>query len=61
VYAIAALAIINVNMDSVYNKFYANVAGKMVQKTVDEPIHPLADPKKAAKKRNSGGFANSWR
>jgi hypothetical protein len=48
-------------MDSVYNKFYANVAGKMVQKTVDEPIHPLADPKKAAKKRNSGGFANSWR
>jgi phage terminase large subunit GpA-like protein len=61
VYAIAALAIINVNMDSVYNKFYANVAGKMVQKTVDEPIHPLADPKSAAKKRNSGGFANSWR
>ncbi len=61
VYAIAAFHILNVNMDSVVRRFYANVERKVEAsrpKAVEKP-HPLADPKKLKPKR--GGFANNWR
>lgn len=58
VYAIAAFSILNVNMDSLSRKFYANVERRS---TVEEqkPVkpHPLAAPKRPSR----GGFANSWR
>jgi phage terminase large subunit GpA-like protein len=58
VYAIAAFSILNVNMDSLARKFYANVERRS---TVEEqkPVkpHPLAAPKRPSR----GGFANSWR
>jgi phage terminase large subunit GpA-like protein len=61
VYGIAALAILNVNMDSVYNKFYANIVRKDTPAAKPEKVHPLADPRKLAKRPGAGGFANSWR
>jgi phage terminase large subunit GpA-like protein len=61
VYGIAALAILNVNLDSVYSKFYANIAVKAQPPAKAEKPHPLVDPKKLARRPGSGGFANSWR
>ena len=61
VYGIAALAILNVNLDSVYNKFYANVSAKERPVVKAEKPHPLADPRKLAKRPGAGGFVNSWR
>jgi len=61
VYAIAAFHVLNVNMDSVVRRFYANVERRTEAdkpKPVEKP-HPLADPKKLKSRR--GGFANSWR
>lgn len=60
VYAIAAFHILNVNMDSVVRRFYANVERKSdgpTQVEAEKP-HPLAQPKRG---RPKGGFANSWR
>jgi len=61
VYGIAALAILNVNLDSVYAKFYANMARKVQPVAKAEKPHPLADPRKLAKRPGAGGFATSWR
>lgn len=61
VYAIAAFHVLNVNMDSIVRRFYANVERRVEAETpkpVERP-HPLADPKKLKPRR--GGFANSWR
>ena len=60
VYAMAALAVLNVNMDSHTRRFYDKVrenedAAK--PKKAERP-HPLANPARMA---NKGGFANSWR
>ncbi len=60
VYAIAAFHILNVNMDSIVRRFYANVerrAEVAAPKEVAKP-HPLVGPKRA---RPKGGFANNWR
>jgi len=60
VYAIAAFHILNVNMDSIARRFYANVerrAEVAAPKEVAKP-HPLVGPKRA---RPKGGFANNWR
>ena len=59
VYAIAALTILNVNMDSVARKFYANMEKHKLPNAeeADKP-HPLAGGKKAIRR---GGFANNWR
>jgi phage terminase large subunit GpA-like protein len=59
VYAIAALTILNVNMDSVARKFYANMEKHKLPNAeeADKP-HPLAGGKKAVRR---GGFANNWR
>lgn len=60
VYAIAAFHILNVNMDSLVRRFYANVERRSdtaTKKEVAKP-HPLAAPKRPNAK---GGFANNWR
>lgn len=59
VYAIAAFHILNVNMDSIVRRFYANVAGRNVPEKDQKPVkpHPLMPNKRPSK----GGFANNWR
>lgn len=59
VYAIAAFSILNVNMDSLARKFYANVESRSnsVEEKKPEKPHPLAAPKRPTR----GGFANNWR
>ena len=59
VYAIAAFHILNVNMDSIARRFYANVNGRTVpekEMKLAQP-HPLVPKKRPSK----GGFANNWR
>jgi len=60
VYAIAAFHILNVNMDSIVRRFYANVErrAELPAKKQTEKPHPLAKPRAA---RPKGGFANNWR
>ena len=59
VYAIAALTILNVNMDSVSRKFYANMEKHKLPNVEEaDKRHPLAIGKKAVRR---GGFANNWR
>ena len=59
VYAIAALTILNVNMDSVARKFYANMEKHKLPNVEEaDKRHPLAIGKKAVRR---GGFANNWR
>ena len=59
VYAIAALTILNVNMDSAARKFYANMEKQKLPNVeeADKP-HPLVAGKKSVRR---GGFANNWR
>lgn len=59
VYAIAAFHILNVNMDSIVRRFYANVSGRTVSEKETKPVkpHPLVPKKRPSK----GGFANNWR
>lgn len=61
VYAMAAFTILNVNMDSVVKRFYANVDNKVASKKKADVLkpNPLSNPRKNGNKR--GGFANSWR
>lgn len=59
VYAIAAFAILNVNMDSLARRFYANVERKNVTTQDTKPAKPHPLVPKTGKSR--GGFANSWR
>lgn len=60
VYAISAFHILNVNIDSVARRFYANVSEKSGGDTQKESVkpHPLVGKKPGKPK---GGFANSWR
>lgn len=59
VYAIAALTILNVNMDSVARKFYANMEKHKLPNVEEaDKRHPLAAGKKPVRR---GGFANNWR
>jgi phage terminase large subunit GpA-like protein len=59
VYAIAAFHILNINIDSIVKRFYANIERRSEAPTKVEEVrpHPLV-PKKGPKR---GGFANSWR
>lgn len=60
VYAIAAFHILNVNIDSMVRRFYANVerrAEVSAPKGASKPS-PLVGPKPV---RPKGGFANNWR
>ena len=59
VYAIAAFSILNVNMDSLVRKFYANVERRSNSIEVEKPAkpHPLTTQKRVSR----GGFATSWR
>lgn len=59
VYAIAAFSILNVNMDSLVRKFYANVERRISSDEDKKPVkpHPLTAPKRPSR----GGFANNWR
>lgn len=59
VYATAALAILNVNLDSVAKKFYDSIREKAQPEKAEEPSNPLRNPR--ANMRKKGGFANSWR
>ena len=61
VYAIAALAILNVNMDSMFKRFYDSLASKGAREAgkKKEKPHPLANQANIGQRR--GGFANSWR
>lgn len=59
VYAIAAFAILNINMDSLARRFYANVERRNVSDEETKPVKP--HPLVAAKKPSRGGFANNWR
>ena len=54
VYAIAALGILNVNVDSLANRFYRAPIKE------DEPAKTPA-PKKRIQRQQPGGFINSWR
>jgi phage terminase large subunit GpA-like protein len=59
VYAIAALTILNVNMDSVARKFYANMEKHKLPNVEEaDKRHPLTAGKKPVRR---GGFANNWR
>ncbi len=59
VYAIAAFSILNVNMDSLARKFYANMERRSNSAEDQKPVkpHPLTAPKRPSR----GGFASSWR
>lgn len=59
IYAIAAFSVLNVNMDSLARRFYANVERKNAAIEDSKPVkpHPLVPTKRPSK----GGFANSWR
>jgi phage terminase large subunit GpA-like protein len=61
VYAIAALSILNVNMDSVARRFYDSLGGEAAKRATKkkEKPHPLAN--QANIRQRKGGFANSWR
>jgi phage terminase large subunit GpA-like protein len=61
VYAIAALAILNVNMDSMFKRFYDSLDSKGAREAgkKKEKPHPLANQANIGQRR--GGFANSWR
>lgn len=59
VYAIAAFAILNINMDSLARRFYANIERRNVPDEETKPVKP--HPLVAAKKPSRGGFANNWR
>lgn len=61
VYAIAALAILNVNMDTVTKRFYGSLGAEKAKEEANkkENPHPLANPSKM--RQRSGGFANNWR
>lgn len=61
IYAMAALEILNVNLDSVYARFYANAEKDVDSDAKPEKPHPLADSRLSGKARGTGGFANSWR
>ena len=59
VYAVAAFAIINTNIDSIARRFYASIQkAKALPEQVEVPKHaPLVRQTKPKR----GGFANSWR
>lgn len=61
VYAMAAFAILNVNMDSIVRRFYANIDKKTASDAKQEAIkpNPLSNPRNRGNRR--GGFANSWK
>lgn len=59
IYAIAAFAILNINMDSLARRFYANIERRNVPDEETKPVKP--HPLVAAKKPSRGGFANNWR
>lgn len=59
VYAVAAFAILNTNIDSIARRFYASIdKAKAPIAKVEAPKHQPLVP---ANKARRGGFANSWR
>lgn len=61
VYGIAALAILNVNLDSVHARFYGTISKTKEEIVAPTVKSPLVDPQRVSRVRGTGGFANSWR
>jgi phage terminase large subunit GpA-like protein len=59
VYAMAALAILNVNMDSIAKKYFSAIERDEDLSVSKEEAHPLVNAR--AKSRRKGGFVNNWR
>lgn len=59
VYAIAALAILNVNLDNIAKRYFSDIDKDEDLQVPRERTNPLANPRAAA--RRKGGFANNWR
>jgi len=59
IYAIAALAILNVNLDNIAKRYFSDIDKDEDLQVPRERTNPLANPRAAA--RRKGGFANNWR
>lgn len=59
VYAIAALSILNVNMDNVAKRYFSDIDKDDDLQASNEQTNPLANARAAA--RRKGGFVNNWR
>jgi hypothetical protein len=59
IYAIAALAILNVNLDNIAKRYFSDIDKDEDLQVSRERANPLANPRAAA--RRKGGFANNWR
>ena len=59
IYAIAALAILNVNLDNIAKRYFSDIDKDEDLQVSRERTNPLANPRAAA--RRKGGFANNWR
>lgn len=59
VYAIAALSILNVNMDSIAKRYFSDIEKSEDLSVSTEEANPLFNARQAA--RRKGGFANNWR
>jgi phage terminase large subunit GpA-like protein len=59
VYAIAALSILNVNMDSIAKRYFSDIDKGEDFSVSKEEANPLVNARQAA--RRKGGFVNNWR
>jgi phage terminase large subunit GpA-like protein len=59
IYAIAALAILNVNLDNIAKRYFSDIDKDEDLQVSRERANPLANPRAAA--RRKGGFVNNWR
>ncbi len=59
VYAMAALAILNVNMDSIAKRYFSDIEKSEDFSVSKEEANPLVNARQAA--RRKGGFVNNWR
>jgi len=61
VYAIAALAILNLNVNSLANRFAQKAAEEQTKEPDVKEEKPQFRRSRQRPIRNQGGFANSWR
>lgn len=59
VYAIAALAILNVNLDNIAKKYFSDIDKDEDLQASRNDANPLMNARQAAKRK--GGFVNNWR
>ena len=59
IYAIAALAILNVNLDNIAKRYFSDIDKDEDLQVSRERANSLANPRAAA--RRKGGFVNNWR